>query len=129
MPHDVGGGDDAGRMAGGGAAAGAGGGTGHRRVLHRSPLHQQVQETTEYRLLSEWSHTGIIFIEFEFDPDKINKIFIDSTTQAYKWVRNCNNLLLKRLYLHSWAPRKLSPLSPLSPLNIWLSINGPLISF
>ena len=29
---------------------------------------------------------------------------------------------------HSWAQRKLSLLSPLSPLNILLSINGPLIS-
>ena len=29
---------------------------------------------------------------------------------------------------HSWAQRKLSPLSPFSPLNILLSINGPLIS-
>ena len=29
---------------------------------------------------------------------------------------------------HSWAQRKLSPLSPLSLLNILLSINGPLLS-
>ena len=29
---------------------------------------------------------------------------------------------------HSWAQRKLSPLSLLNPLNILLSINGPLLS-
>ena len=29
---------------------------------------------------------------------------------------------------HSWAQRKLSPLSSLSPLNILLLINGPLTS-
>ena len=29
---------------------------------------------------------------------------------------------------HSWAQRKLSLLSPLSPLNILLTMNGPLLS-
>ena len=29
---------------------------------------------------------------------------------------------------HSWAQRKLSPLSPFSPLNILLTINGLLLS-
>ena len=29
---------------------------------------------------------------------------------------------------HSWAQRKLIPLSPLNPLNILLTINGPLLS-
>ena len=35
-------------------------------------------------------------------------------------------------YKQSWAQRKLillSLLSPLNPLNIWLSINGPLLVF
>ena len=36
-------------------------------------------------------------------------------------------IFLKNIaYTHSWAQQKLSPLSP---LNILLSINGPLISF
>ena len=34
-----------------------------------------------------------------------------------------------RFSLHSWAQRKLSPLSMLSPWNVLLSINGPLKSF
>ena len=37
-------------------------------------------------------------------------------------------VLSGHLNKHSWAQRKLSTLSPLNPLNILLSINGPLLS-
>ena len=40
---------------------------------------------------------------------------------------NCKLNLPKRA-MHSWVQRKLSSLSPLNPLNILLSINGPLHS-
>ena len=39
-----------------------------------------------------------------------------------------SNLLMLFSYC-SWAQRKLSSLSPLNPLNILLSINGPLLSY
>ena len=37
--------------------------------------------------------------------------------------------VLNLTIFHSWAQRKLSPLSPLNPLDILLSINGPLLSY
>ena len=38
------------------------------------------------------------------------------------------NTMLYHIIYHSWAQRKLSPLSLLNLLNILLSINGPLLS-
>ena len=55
------------------------------------------------------------------------------SVDSYYGFSALDRLLFAQLYeIHSWAQRKLSPLSPLSllsPLNILLSINGPLISF
>ena len=43
--------------------------------------------------------------------------------QKFKGAAKCFTYII-----HSWAQRKLSPLSSLRPLNIMLLINGPLIS-
>ena len=52
-----------------------------------------------------------------------------SNKTGYQFVKNWSGQVnLWVINLHSWAQRKLSPLSPLSPSNILLSINGPLLS-
>ena len=51
------------------------------------------------------------------------------TVDSYRGILYCTVYTGTGLYtVHSWAQRKLSLLGPLNPLNILVSINGPLLS-